>query len=230
MKIKIKGVIVSNADKEIYDFFNIDAVSPNDIENQIETAKGKDIDIEINSGGGDVYASSEIYTMLKDYKGKKTVKVMSIAGSGASVIAMAGDTRLISPTAEIMIHNVSICGAYGDYRAMDKFSDALQVANTSIANAYILATGIEEREILEMMNKETWLTAQEAVKLGFATEIMFDKELRLSASLGSGLLPQSVIEKTRNEIRNKQNEDIRRVPIDLYKLKNKILERKMQDV
>ena len=151
MKIKINGAIISNEDKFIYDFFEMESTSPQDIESKLESANGQDVEIDINSGGGDVFAGSQIYTMIKEYKGNTTVKVMSIAGSAASVIAMAGDTRLISPTAQIMIHNVSVYGASGDHRDMQHTAEFLENFNKSIANSYILATNIEEKEILEML-------------------------------------------------------------------------------
>ncbi|EEM0293717.1 Clp protease ClpP, partial [Salmonella enterica subsp. enterica serovar Typhimurium] len=68
---------------------------------------GGDISVWINSPGGDVFAASQIYNMLKEYKGKVTVKVDGLAASAASVIAMAGDEILMSPVAMLMIHNPS---------------------------------------------------------------------------------------------------------------------------
>jgi ATP-dependent protease ClpP protease subunit len=206
LKIKIRGVIVSNDDKFIYDWFEMEAVSPKDIETQLETAAGEEVEIEINSPGGDVFAGSDIYTMLKQYPGNVIVKIVGIAASAASVIAMAGDKVLISPTAQIMIHNVwSI--AMGDYRTMDHEADVLKGWNKSIANAYMLKTGMAQGELLSLMNRETWITAQDAVKNKFADEIMFDQELQLVASIRGAPLPPEVINKIRNLLlKEKPNE------------------------
>src|SRR5690554_4113412 len=116
-KVKVKGTIVPNDVKEIYEWFGIDATSPDDVSNVIEQLDGEAVEVEINSGGGDVYSGSEIYTSLKNYSGKVNVKITGIAASAASVIAMAGDLVQISPIAQIMIHNVSSVRS-GDYRDM----------------------------------------------------------------------------------------------------------------
>jgi len=82
-----------------------DEVTPKIFKQELNAAEG-DITVWINSPGGCVFAASQIYNMLKDYRGKVTVKIDAIAASAASVIAMAGEEVLISPTGLIMIHNV----------------------------------------------------------------------------------------------------------------------------
>ena len=198
MKIDIKGVIVPNDDKMIYDWFGIDSVCPKDIGAQIDAANGEDIDIEINSPGGDVYSGSEMYTAFKSYQGNTAGRIVGVAASAASVAAMGIKKLTISPTAQIMIHNAA-GETRGDYREHEHSADLLKGWNKSIANAYMLKTGMQQNEILSMMNKETWLTAQDALKNKFVDEIMFDNELRLSASIKtSDLLPREVINKVRN--------------------------------
>ncbi|AKL95007.1 phage protein [Clostridium aceticum] len=196
-RIEIKGTIVSNDDKWIYEWLEMDATSPRDVSNAIEKANGEDLELEINSGGGSVFAGSEIYTLLKDYQGNVTAKILGIAASAASVIAMAAKTIKISPTAQIMIHNVS-SRAWGDYRDMQQQSEVLKNYNTSIANAYRLKTNMDENQLLELMNKETWLNAQQAKELGFADEIMFDDANQLVAGINTSVLPQEVVNKIRN--------------------------------
>ena len=199
-KVSIRGMIVSNDDKWIYECFDMDATSPKDVLKSIENTNGEDLDVEINSGGGDVYAGSEIYTLLKEYNGNVTTKVLGIAASAASVIAMAGDKVLISPTAQIMIHNVWSM-ASGDYRDLQHESDVLKNYNKTIANAYRIKSGLEESKLLEMMDKETWLTAQDALEYGFVDEVMFENDSSFAASINqSVLLPKQVINKIRNEL------------------------------
>lgn len=221
MKIKIKGVIVSNDDKRIYEYFGIDAVSPKDVTDQIEKAKGKELEIEINSGGGDVFAGSEIYTALQEYKGNITAKIVAVAASAASLIAMAANKVLISPTAQIMIHNVTMGGG-GDYRDFEHNAEMLKNYNVSIANAYQLKTDMSQEDLLGLMNKETWLNAQKAIELKFADEIMFDEGKKLAASLINGILPQEVINKVRKELQASKTDETKRTmqaKLNLLKLR-----------
>ena len=82
-----------------------DDITPRKFKDELNSGDG-DIAVWLNSPGGDVFAASQIYTMLKEYKGKVIVKIDGLAASAASVIAMAGDEIVMSPTACIMIHNV----------------------------------------------------------------------------------------------------------------------------
>jgi len=205
MKVNIKGVIIPNDDKWIYEWFGIEATSPNSVNKVLEKANGEDIEVEINSGGGSVFAGSEIYTALKSYSGNVTVKIVGLAASAASVIAMAGNKVMMSPTAQIMIHNVS-SRASGDYRDMEHTAEVLRNANDTIANAYRIKTGKTQEKLLALMDHETWMTAEKAKELGFIDEIMFENDLQLVASTDfSGMLPPEVINKIRNTIKNPLN-------------------------
>lgn len=204
MKIEVKGAIIPNDQAWIYDWYEMDYTSPKLVNQAIKEAKkDEELEVIINSGGGSVFAGFEIYTALKDYKGDVTVKVVGIAGSSASVIMLAGKKVMISPPAQVMIHNVS--GTFqGDYNDMQLAKDILEGLNQSIANVYQLKTGLKNEELLEMMNKETWLTAQKAKELNFVDEIMFtDNKNSFTNSLGTGyfLLPENVINKMRNEFK-----------------------------
>jgi len=196
-KVSIRGPIVSSNEQRIYEWFGMEATSPKSVLNVINSAEGDDLEVEINSGGGSVFAGSEIYTALKSYKGNVTVKIMGIAASAASVIAMAGKKIIMSPTSQMMVHNVSTI-ASGDHRDMNHMSDVLKGANETIANAYRIKSGKTQEELLGLMDNETWLTPAKAVEMGLADEIMFE-ELNLVADIG-GMLPQAVIEKVRNLI------------------------------
>lgn len=226
-KVKIKGTIVSDDVQWIYDWFGIDATSPSKVNKVIDELDGEDLEVEINSGGGDVFAGSEIYTVLKRYSGKVTVDIMGIAASAASVIAMAGDVVRISPTAQIMIHNVS-SRASGDYRVMQHEADVLENYNKSIANAYILKTGLSQEKLLELMDNETWLNAQQAKEYGFADEILFDEGKQLVASFnGTIILPPEVINKVRNIYQNEnttKKNKIYKARLNLLKLKGEMFD------
>lgn len=201
-KINIKGTIVSNNQQWIYDYFEMEATSPNKVAAEIENANEEDLEVDINSGGGDVFAGSEIYTALKSYAGNVTTQIVGVAASAASVIAMAGNKVIMSPVAQIMVHNVSSY-ADGDYRDLQHEAGVLKNYNKTIANAYRLKSGLDESKLLDMMNKETWLTSQQALELGFVDEVMFENDTKLVASFDrSAMLPLEVINKIRNQIKN----------------------------
>lgn len=125
----------------------------------------------INSPGGDCVAAAQIYNMLSAYNGKVTVKIDGIAASAASVIAMAGDTVLVSPVSMLMIHNPATV-AFGDHAEMQKAINMLSEVKESIINAYVLKTGLSRARLSHLMDAETWMDANKAVKLGFADGVI----------------------------------------------------------
>lgn len=220
MKIPIKGVIVSNDEKWIYEFFDMEATTPKDVNEILDKANGEQLEVVVNSPGGDVYSGSEIYTALMDYNGPVNVKIVGIAASAASVIAMSGGVVKISPTAQIMMHNVHSI-KQGDYRDFEHESEVLKNYNNSIANAYMLKSGLSREELLELMDNETWLSAQQAKEYGFVDEVMFDSGNKLAASVNAGsnfMLPQNVIDKIRNYAKElKEQDEEENNDLDLYK-------------
>lgn len=151
-----------------------DEVTPKQFKSELLSGSG-DITIWINSPGGDVFAASQIYNMLMDYKGKVTVKIDGLAASAASVIAMAGGEVLISPVAMLMIHNPMTI-AFGDTVEMEKAISMLSEVKESIINAYELKTGLTRAKLFNLMDAESWFNAKKAVELGFADKIMFLNE------------------------------------------------------
>lgn len=196
-EINIRGVIIPNDDKWIYDWYEIESVSPKDVISQIKTANGEELTVIINSPGGDVYAGSDIYVALKEYKGNSVGKIVGVAASAASVAAMGTKKLLIAPTGQLMIHNVWSMVA-GDYRTLEREAEVLKGHSAGIANAYILKTGMSQKELLDLMDKETYFNAQQALKYKFVDEIMFDEQSRLVASVKGGMLPLEVINKMRS--------------------------------
>ena len=170
MEIDVRGDIIGNDDKWIYDWLEWDSTCPNDIKNALQTMPtGDKLIVNVNSGGGSVMAGQEIYSLLH---GRQDVEIhiQSLAGSAASVIAMANTCKM-SPVATIMIHNVSMSGASGDYHDMQKNAEILKTMNSALAEAYIAKTCKTKDEILKMMDKETWITAGQALEMGFIDEV-----------------------------------------------------------
>ncbi|MBR4444204.1 MAG: Clp protease ClpP [Clostridia bacterium] len=147
-------------------------ITPQMFREDLEAEDG-DVTVWSNSPGGNVFAAAEIYTMLKDYAGKVTVKVASLAASAASVVAMAGDTVQMSPTALLMLHDPSTV-AMGNARDMEKAIAALNEVKEAIVNAYAAKSGLRRGRIADLMSEETWLNAKKAVELGFADEVLYD--------------------------------------------------------
>lgn len=201
MKIEIKGTIIGNDDAWIYDWLDMEYTSPKKVNDLInKCAVNEKIEVNINSGGGSVFAGSEIYTALKSYKGEVEGIIPSIAASAASVVAMGCSKLSISPTAQIMIHNAS-CGVGGDYRDMEHTAEFLKGINTSIASAYELKTKIKHEDLIELMNKETWLTAKQALEMGFADEVLFKDNAGPTNSIDGFMLPTNIINKLKNKLK-----------------------------
>ena len=148
-----------------------DDVTPQLFKDELESGTG-DIEVWLDSPGGDVMAATQIYNMLKNYKGKVTVKIDSLAASAASVVAMAGDEILMSPLSLMLIHN-PLTVAAGNVDDMQKAIDMLDEVKESIINAYELKTGLSRAKISHLMDCETWLSAKKAVELHFADGILF---------------------------------------------------------
>lgn len=231
VKIDLKGAIVTDGQKHIYNWLEIPAVAPKDIKDALPESN-EDVELIVNSNGGIVNSGSEIYTMLKEYPGKVTAKVVGMAASAASVVVMAADTVQISPTARIMIHN-AWSSAEGDHRAMETAKESVTSADKGIRNAYMQKTNLSEEEITELMNKETYMDAEKAVELGFADEIMFqNKPIDVAASLEGGLLPESIIDKVRNvmlrEEKNQSNDILKRKALMEKELKIEEIENSLK--
>lgn len=143
-----------------------DEVTPAQFRAELNQGSGP-VTIWINSPGGDCFAASQIYSMLREYPGEVTVKVDGIAASAASVIAMAGDKVLMAPTALLMIHNPATM-AFGDREDMAQAIEMLDEVKESIINAYELKTGMQRAKISRLMDAETWMNAKRAIELGFA--------------------------------------------------------------
>jgi ATP-dependent Clp protease protease subunit len=155
-----------------------DEVTPAEFRAELDN-DSEPITVWINSPGGDVFAAAEIYTMLKEYEGRVTVKIDSLAASAASVVAMAGDEIQMSPVSMLMMHNPSTI-AWGDSAEMRRARAMLDEIKESLINAYEAKTGLPRNRISRMMTSETWMNAHTAVELGFADKVMYMDESEAS--------------------------------------------------
>lgn len=161
------------------DFFG-DGVSAKGFATELKALGDLDeITVRINSPGGDVFDGNAIFNILRAHKAKIIVAIDGIAASIASVIAMAGDKIIMPENAMMMIHDPSGF-AMGTADEMRKMSDALDKIKTSLVAAYSGKANIDDAQIIDMMTDETWLTAAEAVEMGFADEVA--EPVRLAAN------------------------------------------------
>jgi len=137
---------------------------------EIKEYENKELNIHINSLGGEVFEGMAIYSIIQRRKAKTTVYIEGIAASIASVIALAADEVIMSENSLLMIHN-AWGGTQGDAKDMRKQADVLDKITNEIAEVYVKKTRMPYSQIEEMMNEETWLTAEEAVALGFVDSI-----------------------------------------------------------
>lgn len=127
----------------------------------------RDVTVDINSPGGDMFEAIAIYNMLAQHKGRVTVNVMGLAASGASIIAMAGDTINMSAGSFMMIHNAwgVVVGNKADMRAS---ADVFDGFDGGLADIYEARTGLNRSEIVKLMDAESFFSVSEAINLGFA--------------------------------------------------------------
>lgn len=204
--IPIKGTIVNNDDKEVYDWFGYDNVAPKDISKILKEANDQDVVLEINSPGGYISAGSEIYTVLREYSGNITAKIVGQACSAASWIALAANKVIMSPTAQMMIHRAST-DVSGNIDDLSSAANAVNEMDKAYVDLYSKKTGKTPEEIYQMMAKTTWMNAKTAVENGFADEIMFENEPAVVNADGDLVVKPEMISKIKNLLHQEKNEE-----------------------
>ncbi|MGJ0627953.1 head maturation protease, ClpP-related [Xenorhabdus bovienii] len=132
---------------------------------------GGDVVVNINSPGGDMFEGLAIYNVLRAYEGKVTVKVLGIAASAASIIAMAGDEIQMGRGAFLMIHNCWALGI-GNRHDFAKLARDLEPFDNAMGDIYRARSGLDENTIVQMMDNETYIGASEAIDRGLADSLM----------------------------------------------------------
>ena len=206
MKISIRGPIVSSNQHRFYQWYGMEATSPKSVADALASGNGERAEVEINSGGGEIFAASEIYTALRNYAGGVHIRIVGLAASAASIIAMVGESEM-TPTGMMMIHNVQ-SSADGDYRQMEHTAGVLRDANHAIISAYVAKTGRPEAEIAAMMDAETWITAERAVELGLVDRVMQPDtgQKPLAADFYSGMLSEDALRRAENFLKGQAAE------------------------
>lgn len=165
-----------------------------DFRAQLDAVEGDELVVEINSVGGDVMAGLGIYNMLRNWaKDGKTVttRVTGVAASIASIIALAGDKREMPKNTFAMVHQASTF-AVGTADDMRDAADTLDKVDGSLRGIYMDRMGVDEAKAKEIMAKDTWLTADESLDLGFATALIEDIKATAKFDLARAALPDNV--------------------------------------
>lgn len=171
----IKAAATDDNSISVFDVIGQDywgeGVTAKRIAGALRAMNGADITVNINSPGGDMFEGLAIYNLLREYEGRVTVKVLGIAASAASVIAMAGDNIQIGRGAFLMIHNcwVVSMGNRHDFAAL---ADYLEPFDNSMADIYAARSGMDENSIHKLMDAESYIGGSDAVDKGLADSLL----------------------------------------------------------
>ena len=179
-----------------------DGVSANRIAAALRSLGGEDVTVHINSPGGDMFEGLAIYNLFREYQGKVTVKVLGLAASAASIIAMAGDEVQIGRGAFFMIHNAWIMAA-GNRNDFREYADYLEPFDKAMADIYAARSGMPVEEIQSLMDKESFIGGSDSITKGLADALLSSDEItsdeespaaairKIDAFLAKGGMPRS---------------------------------------
>ena len=145
----------------------------------LRAAGEREVVVNINSPGGSVFEGLAIYNMLRAHKADVTVRVVGLAASAASIIAMAGDRIEIARAGFLMIHNTWVY-AVGDRNDLATVAGQLQAFDEVMAELYAVRSGADAAEISKMMDRETWISGRAAIDQGFADELLSADQIEVS--------------------------------------------------
>lgn len=155
----------------IGDRWDPDGVTAKQFVDELREAAGDEVSVHVNSGGGDVFDANTMAEAIRSYQGRTVAVIEGIAASAASYFALTADEVRMSENALFMIHNPSTF-AWGDAEEMRKAADSLEKVKATIVNQYVRKTGKDAAEVSDLMDAETWLTAEEALDGGFVDELL----------------------------------------------------------
>lgn len=187
MRVTLNGIVSSDDDKWLYDWFGYTAFSPQQVRDAVaNNPEGEELVLEINSPGGSVFAGAEMYSVLKSCTVPTRAEIQSVAASAASYLCLGCDTVAISPVAQMMVH-LPTTRTDGDRTAHQRSIGMLDSTREAILNAYELkAKGKSDRaELRRMIAAETWLSAQDALDHGLVDEILGQED---QAAMSPGAL------------------------------------------
>lgn len=186
-----------------YDYWTGEGVTAKRVAGALRAMGKGPVTVNVNSPGGDMFEGLAIYNLLREHEGEVTVKVLGLAASAASIIAMAGDTVQIARAGFFMIHNAWVV-ASGNRNDLREFADWLEPFDAAMADIYAARTGAESKAMAKLMDAESWIGGSQAVEDGFADELLPSDQVeqkgakasasavrRLEAALRASGLPKS---------------------------------------
>ncbi|MCX0499732.1 head maturation protease, ClpP-related [Erwinia billingiae] len=177
------GIKAAKADENSISVFDVigadywgDGVTASRIAGALRSLDGSDVTVNINSPGGDMFEGLAIYNLLREYKGKVTVKVLGLAASAASIIAMAGDEVQIGRGAFLMIHNCWVY-AMGNRHDLAQIAADMEPFDKAMGDIYSARSGLSLEDVSAMMDSETYIGGSDAVEKGFADRLLSADEI-----------------------------------------------------
>jgi ATP-dependent Clp protease, protease subunit len=187
------GVKAAREDEQTISIYNVigddpwggEGVTVKRIDAALRSIGNRDVTVNINSPGGDVFEGIAIYNRLREHQGKVNVKVLGLAASAASIIAMAGDRVEIGASSFLMIHNAWVL-AIGNRHDMREVSDFLEPFDRALADVYVARSGQEMEAVQAAMDAETWMNGSQAVELGYADALLASDEIEEDKAKAEG--------------------------------------------
>ncbi|AMM23172.1 head maturation protease, ClpP-related [Variovorax sp. PAMC 28711] len=219
------GVRAAAADSEVdrsisvydvigYDYWSGEGVTAKRVASALRAMGKGPVTVNVNSPGGDMFEGLAIYNLLREHDGEVTVKVLGLAASAASVIAMAGDKVQIARAGFLMIHNAWVM-AIGNRNDLTEVADTLKPFDDAMASIYAARTGAESKAMAKLMDSETWIGGEAAVEGGFADELLPSDQIekgsgkatasaarRIEAGLRASGMPKSEAMRLISEIKS----------------------------
>jgi len=154
-----------------YDWWTGEGVTAKRIASALRAMGAGPVTVNVNSPGGDMFEGLAIYNLLREHQGEVTVKVMGLAASAASIIAMAGDTVQIARAGFLMVHNCWVI-AQGNRHDLREFADTMEPFDAAMADIYAARTGQDLAVVQRQMDGETWIGGSQAIEQGYADELL----------------------------------------------------------
>lgn len=168
-----------------YDYWTGDGVTAKRIAGALRSMGPGPVTVNVNSPGGDMFEGLAIYNLLREHDGVVTVKILGLAASAASVIAMAGDKVQIARAGFLMIHNAWVM-AIGNRNDLIEVADTLKPFDDAMASIYAARTGSDAKAMAKLMDAETWIGGDAAIEGGFADELLPSDQVEKGSSKASG--------------------------------------------
>lgn len=197
-----------------YDYWTGDGVTAKRIAGALRSLGKGPVTVNVNSPGGDLFEGLAIYNLLREHDGEVTVKVLGLAASAASVIAMAGDTIQVARAGFFMVHNAWVL-AMGNRHDLREIADWLEPFDAAMADIYVARTEQETDAIAKLMDAESWIGGSAAIEKGFADELLPSDQVkqadakatagaarRLEAALRASGMPQSEAKRLMSEYKS----------------------------